>query len=198
MKIGSARFVKSATKVREYPISDVPEVAFAGRSNVGKSSLMNRLMERKNLVKVSGTPGKTRLLNFFMVNDAISLVDLPGYGYAKVSKSERDAWRPMIENYFDARHQLRALVCICDLRRGVEDDDLQLIESAPHWGFQPILVLTKADKFGKNAGKRQRDKVAKAINWPAADIVLFSSKSGLGRELLWERILSTTGAEPGA
>ena len=185
MKIKSAEFVKSAVHPDDYPAPDLPEIAFAGRSNVGKSSLINALTERKSLVKTSGKPGHTRTLNFFVVNDMISFVDLPGYGYAKVSKKERAEWGMMIEAYLAQRASLRAVVCIVDIRRGFEEDDMMLVEAAPGFGFQPILVLTKAD----NA----RRKIAKEMGCKPDELVLFSSTKGWGRDELWQRILNLAG-----
>lgn len=197
MKIKFAEFVKSATEPRDYAAADKPEVAFAGRSNVGKSSLINTLVNRKNLVRTGKKPGRTQTINFFNVNDELYLVDLPGYGYARVSKSERHAWGPMIETYLDIRHSLKALVCIMDIRRGVEDDDLQLIEAAPHFGVQPILVFTKADKLSKNKRKQRRDEIARGFGGEVdpEELLLFSSTERIGKRALWKQIKVLTGIE---
>ena len=197
MKIKFAEFVKSATEPRDYAVADKPEVAFAGRSNVGKSSLINTLVNRKNLVRTGKKPGRTQTINFFNVNDELYLVDLPGYGYARVSKSERHAWGPMIETYLDVRHSLAALVCIMDIRRGVEDDDRQLIEAAPHFGVQPILVFTKADKLSKNKRQNRRDEIAREFGGEVdpEELLLFSSTERIGKGALWKQIKVLTGIE---
>ncbi len=129
MLITSAEFVTSAVRPQQYPPADLPEFAFAGRSNVGKSSLINTLVSRKKLVLTSSSPGKTRLINFFRVNDALMFVDLPGYGYARVSEDERRKWRPMIEKYLSGRENLKAVVVILDIRRTPNEEDAQLL----HW-----------------------------------------------------------------
>lgn len=188
MKIKTAEFVTSAAWPRDWPESDLPEIAFAGRSNVGKSSLINTLCERKNLVKTSGKPGHTRTINFFNINDQVMLVDLPGYGYAAVSKTERREWRQMIEAYLADRPNLLGVVCIIDIRRGFEDDDMLLITAAPGFGFQPIIVLTKADKLKTNARANTRRKIASGFGCKPDDLLLFSATKGWGRDELWQRI----------
>ncbi len=188
MKIKYAEFVTSATEPEDYPWPDRPEVAFAGRSNVGKSSLINTLVERNDLVETSKQPGRTRTVNFFDINDEFYLVDLPGYGYARVSKEQKRAWGPMIETYLDRRPTLEALVCVMDLRRGVEANDLQLIEAAPHFGTQPILVFTKADKLGKQKRRGRRREIADQFGVDPDEILLFSSKERIGKRDLWRRI----------
>lgn len=191
-------FVTSATRPSGYPPPELPEIAFAGRSNVGKSSLINALVNRKKLVKVSGTPGRTQLINFFQVNDALSLVDLPGYGFARVPASVKQTWGRMIEGYLGSRESLCAVVVIMDLRRGVQDDDMQLIEALPHYGIQPILVFTKADKFKKNARQQRRREIAREFGVRTDEILLTSSTKRLGLDPLWERMLWLTRPEVGA
>lgn len=188
-------FLKSATKRHHFPEGDVPEVVFAGRSNVGKSSLINALVGRKSLVKVSGTPGRTQLINFFNINDALYLVDLPGYGFAQVPHSVKEDWGRMIEGYLGDRKQLRTMVMIMDLRRGVEEDDQQLLESLPHYGIQPILVFTKADKYGRNAMFQRRREIAESLSWPAEELLLVSSLKRTGLKELWKRICDLAGVE---
>lgn len=195
MKIKEVDFVTSATEPGEYPPPNLPEVAFGGRSNVGKSSLINTLVGRKDLVRVSKRPGRTRTINFYDVNGELYLVDLPGYGYAKVSKSERFGWGEMIESYLSVRRNLRAIVCIMDLRRGIEPDDTQLIEAAPHFGLHPIMVLTKADKLGTSARKNRVREVADEFGAEPDDFVLFSSEERLGKKELWNRIKTITGID---
>ena len=193
MKINSAEFITSAAWPRDWPESALPEIAFAGRSNVGKSSLINTLCERKNLVKTSGKPGHTRTINFFVVNEAVTFVDLPGYGYAAVSKKERQQWSEMIEAYLAGRPNLLGVVCIADLRRGFEDDDMMLVRAAPDFAYQPILVLTKADKLKTNPRANQRRKVAADLGCRPQDLILFSATKGWGRDDVWKRIRELTG-----
>ncbi len=193
--IKTVEFVKSGTRPQHFPEGDLPEVAFAGRSNVGKSSLINALVGRKSLVKVSGTPGRTQLVNFFEVNNALSLVDLPGYGFAKVPEPVRRKWGKMIEGYFASRGTLRAVVVIMDLRRGVEEDDMQLIEALPHYGIQPILAFTKGDKFKRNARKNRVHEIAEEIGARPKDIIVTSATKRTGLDVLWKRIIDLSGAE---
>lgn len=193
MHVKKAEFVKSATAPEHYPPPDRPEVAFAGRSNVGKSSLMNTLLNRTGLVRVSRQPGRTQLVNFFDVNDELYLVDLPGYGFAKVPEDVKAAWGPMIEGYLASRPNLAAMVCIMDIRRGMEEDDRQLIEAAPHFGVQPILVFTKADKLSKQKRKQRQIDIANQFGVHKDEIILFSSLKKFGMDQVWRRIEELTG-----
>jgi GTP-binding protein len=188
VKIEYAEFVTSATEPDQYPWPDRPEIAFGGRSNVGKSSLINTLIERQDLVETSKQPGRTRTINFFDVNDEFYVVDLPGYGYAKVSREERKAWGPMIETYLQQRRNLEAIVCVMDVRRGLEADDLQLIEAAPHFGIQAVPVFTKADKLGKQKRQTRRREIADILGVEPDEILLFSSEERIGKRDLWRRL----------
>lgn len=189
MKIRNARYLKSGTKPTHYPPADLPEVAFAGRSNVGKSSLMNALLERKNLVRVSSTPGRTQLLSWFEVNASMRFCDLPGYGFAKVPAEMRAGWQTMVGTYLERRDCLLALAILVDVRRGFQDDDMALVEACASFGLQPILVGTKVDKLKSNALFNQKRAMAKAVGAdPDHDIVWTSAANGAGREALWRRI----------
>lgn len=190
MIIKAAEFITSAVKPSQYPEALHPEVAFAGRSNVGKSSLINTLVNRKRLVKTSSTPGRTQLINFFAVNDNLSLVDLPGYGYAKVPPAVKRSWGPMIETYLKGRASLKAVVLILDLRRipGIEEQNF--IDWLVRYQRTPILVLTKADKLSASAGKRQRQAIAAALGVDDSALILFSAKTRLGRPEVWSAIES--------
>lgn len=189
MKIKEAKFVKSGTKPVHFPDNSLPEIAFAGRSNVGKSSLLNTILDRKKLVKVSGKPGHTRLLNWFSVNDQLLLCDLPGYGFARVPPSEREAWGRMINTYLSERDNLLALAILFDVRRGLEEDDRQLLDACAEFHLQPILVGTKCDKLKPNALQTAKHRIAREAGMDAKrDIIWFSSLSGEGREALWRRI----------
>ena len=188
MKITSAEFVTSATKPSQYPPEGLPEIAFAGRSNVGKSSLINVLVNRKRLVKTSSTPGRTQLINFFDINDHTTFVDLPGYGYAKVPASVRKKWGPMIETYLSGRSTLKGVVMIQDIRRTPREEEHNLIEWLEHYAIPSILVLTKTDKLSKTKLAKQRAAVARSLALDPGDLILFSAKSRAGRENVWKAI----------
>ena len=149
MKIVSVEFLTSAVRKDQYPPEGVPEIAFAGRSNVGKSSLINLLMNRKKLAKVSQNPGKTRTINFFTVNGSFRIVDLPGYGFARVSKAEAEKWGPMMEAYLSSRPDLLKVVQLVDVRHAPSAQDKQMYEYLQYYGLDGLVVATKADKVGK-------------------------------------------------
>lgn len=177
-------FLDSVYKANKLPAPDYPEIAFAGRSNVGKSSLMNTLVKRRNLVKVSSKPGKTQSLNYFLVDDRLYLVDLPGYGYAKVPKAMQDAWQKLITGYLESRETLRCVVVIVDLRHGVKVQDLELVNWLRVAQRPYLLVYTKKDKLSRNEQNKQAAALDAGFGVAAADRLLFSSKTGDGRELL--------------
>jgi GTP-binding protein len=188
MIIKSAEFVKSAVKPSQYPQDNLPEIAFAGRSNVGKSSLINTLVNRKNLVKTSSTPGRTQLINFFKVNDALSFVDLPGYGYAKVPVAVKKEWGPMVENYLSTRSALMGVVLIMDLRRNPQDEELDFISWLEEFNIARILVLTKIDKLSKSKQIQQRQLISKRLGVASSDLHLFSAKTRMGKDAVWNSI----------
>ncbi len=188
MHIKSAKFITSAVKPSQYPPPEFPEVAFAGRSNVGKSSLLNVLVNRKNLVKTSKTPGRTQLINFFMVNDSISLVDLPGYGYAKVPEKVKRSWGPMIENYLSMRVSLTSVVLIMDIRRTPKIDEFNFIDWLNQRNIPCIPILTKIDKLSKNKQIKQRSIIGKKLGIPADELIGFSAKSRAGLANVWQAI----------
>ena len=179
MKILSAKFVTSAAWPKQFPVDGRPQVAFAGRSNVGKSSLINAILNRKNLVKTSATPGKTQLINFFLINDDFYCVDLPGYGYAKAPRSVVDAWAPMIEGYLRDSPQIRAVVVLLDIRRDPDARDVRLLEWLRHYGVPAFYVLTKADKLKRGEAAKARQSIAKALGL-AEPPLLTSVLSGQG------------------
>jgi GTP-binding protein len=188
MKIVSADFVTSAEEPSHYPGEGLPEVAFAGRSNVGKSSLINTLVNRKRLARVSSTPGHTRLINFHRINNKYMFADLPGYGYAKVSKKERERWKRMVETYLVSRQELKAAVLIMDLRRTPRADELDLIGFLTGNGITPVLVATKADKLGKTKRVKPLKEMAKALGIAPEAIIAFSMVTGEGRDALWRKL----------
>ena len=195
MKIKSATFDKSAARADQYPPAVLPEIAFAGRSNVGKSSLINTLLNRKHLVKTSGTPGKTRLINFFVVNSAFSLVDLPGYGYARVPVSERKHWGKMVETYLRTRPTLKGVVVLQDIRRMPGEEENELLDFLGYYSLPAIFVLTKADKFSNNKQAAHAGKIRQEMGLAADEIVCFSAKSRQGVDTLWEMIAGLLGSE---
>jgi GTP-binding protein len=188
MIISSAQFVKSAVTPSQYPPADLPEIAFTGRSNVGKSSLINTLVNRKHLVKTSATPGRTRLINFFVLNTAFSFVDLPGFGYAKVPAAVRKSWGPMIETYLSTRKTLKGVVLIMDIRRIPGLQELNFIQWLRYYTIPAILVLTKSDKLSKNKQITQRKAIADALGVPKEEPILFSAKSRMGKDDLWDAL----------
>lgn len=187
MIIKSAIFVKSAVKPDQYPEPVFPEIAFAGRSNVGKSSLINSLLNRKQLVKTSRTPGRTQLINFFIINESVYFVDLPGYGYAKVPVKIKKQWGPMVESYLFNRKNLRAVVLLMDIRRTPKEEEKKLLYLFHQLNLQTILVLTKADKVSRNKQIAQLSLYAKSLFINKENLFLFSAKNLQGKE----RIMKT-------
>ena len=162
----------------------MPEIAFAGRSNVGKSSLMNRLLNRRNLVKTSAKPGKTQSLNYFLLPDRLYLVDLPGYGYAKVSKTMQAAWQSLITGYLESRANLQCVVIIVDLRHAMKVADLQLVDWLRNKGVPFFLVYTKADKLSANQRSKNGAVLDAGFGVSGSERLFFSAKTGLGRDRL--------------
>ncbi|WP_244835273.1 ribosome biogenesis GTP-binding protein YihA/YsxC [Clostridium sp. BJN0001] len=160
MRIKQSEFIISAVKKAQYPIDNRAEIAFVGKSNVGKSSLINAITNRRKLAKVSQTPGKTRLINFFLINNDFYLVDLPGYGYAKVSKSEKEKWGKIIETYLTGREELKRVVLLVDSRHKPTSDDILMHEWIKHFGYDEIIIATKSDKL-KNSEFKKNEKVIK-------------------------------------
>ena len=195
MKIKTADFVLSANSPSHFPDEGLPEVAFAGRSNVGKSSLLNKLVNRKALAKTSGKPGHTRMLNFFRINEKFMFVDLPGYGFAKVSKTERYKWKEMVETYFLSSEELRAVVLIMDIRRKPGIEEKELIGFLTAEGITPILVVTKADKFGKTKRVKPLRVIGDELGVPHTNLLVFSSHTGEGKEKLLKKIVEILGPD---
>ncbi len=191
MKIRTAEILTSCSKPSQFPATGLPEVAFLGRSNVGKSSLLNALVQRKKLARTSSTPGKTRLIHFFRVEAGsaeLLFVDLPGYGWAKVSKKERKGWQNLIESYLEDRPQLRAAMLLQDIRREISEDETLLLDWLAERGVPSLVVLTKCDKLKLMRRKERVRKLRAAIDSKDVEVVATSSQSGEGIEALWRAI----------
>ncbi len=191
MKVLSSDWEATAAGVEGFPDEGLPEIAFLGRSNVGKSSLLNRLLKRKNLARTSSTPGKTRLLHFYRVRGAersLLFVDLPGYGYAQVSKGERLKWKRLIETYLEVREALVGAVLLHDVRRDVTDDEVDLLSWLDEQGVPSVLALTKTDKLKPNARTQRLKKLRSEVAIVASRVVATSATSGDGIPQLWEAL----------
>lgn len=188
MIVKSAEFIKSSTNPSNYPETNLPEIAFAGRSNVGKSSLINVLVNRKGLVRTSSTPGRTQLLNFFDINGIFNLVDLPGYGFAKVPLAIKKAWGPMMRTYLRERPNLKGVVILFDIRRVPGEEDLNLLDWLEEYEIPTIPVITKSDKISKTKRNRQIGPILEATGLPRDAFTLFSALTRDGRDEIWERI----------
>jgi GTP-binding protein len=171
------------------PESPLPEIAFAGRSNVGKSSLLNALVRRKSFARVSRTPGRTREINFFRINNGFVLVDLPGYGYARVSKAKKSEWRPLIESYLRRTTQLRGIVLLLDIRREPSDDDREMLDFLAELEVPTIVALTKTDKLSKAAARERAAEISRQLSLEPDQVISFSAHTGEGRIELLEAIM---------
>lgn len=181
--------VISAVRPDQYPEEGYPEFALAGRSNVGKSSFINRMIGRKALARISSKPGKTQTLNFYKIEEQLFFVDVPGYGYAKVSKREREAWGKMIERYFTAREPLKAVVQIVDIRHEPSNDDCMMYDFLKHYNIPVIIIATKADKIPKGKWDKHKKMVKQTLNMDPTDpLIVFSSEKGLGYDEAWAEI----------
>lgn len=189
MKVTKAEFIISAVGPNQYPEDALPEIALAGRSNVGKSSLINRMINRKNLARTSSTPGKTQHLNYYRVNDQLYFVDVPGYGYAKVSKSQREVWGKMIEKYLQERETLKLVLQIIDLRHPPTKDDELMYDWLKAYELPVCVVATKADKVPKSRWQKHLKIIKEALVLRAGDpLILFSAEEGIGKDELWAQI----------
>jgi len=194
--IQNADIIISAVQEEQYPDSVLPEIAIAGRSNVGKSSLINKLLNRKKLARTSSKPGRTRTINFFNIEDELIFVDVPGYGYAKVSKKELEKWNHMMEEYFSTRETLAKVVLITDLRHKPTQLDVQMYEYLKYLNIPVLIVATKADKVKRGVRTRHLNDVYTTLNVIEGDAVIpFSSETGEGTDDVWNNILMDLGIE---
>lgn len=189
MKVNKIEFVKSSVWPDQYPPATMPEIAFVGRSNVGKSSLINTLVGRKNLAKTSNTPGRTQLINFFTINETVSFVDLPGYGFAKVSQAVKKNWGEMIEVYLRERQNLAMVILILDIRRDPSDDDLSLRDWLESYRIPYLYILTKADKLSNNQAVNRLRIIEKILHVSAGvKPILFSAITQKGKSEVWQAL----------
>lgn len=194
--IQKAEIIISAVGEDQYPNLLLPEVAIAGRSNVGKSSLINKLLNRKKLARTSSKPGRTRTINFFNIADELIFVDVPGYGYAKVSKQELEKWSEMLEHYFETRKELEKVILIVDFRHKPTQQDVQMYEYLKYLNLPVLILATKADKVKPGVRDRHMQQVLNTLNvYEEDDVVAFSAITGEGVETVWEIILEDLGIE---
>jgi GTP-binding protein len=193
MKVTKSELAHVAVKPEQYPTSRLPEIALSGRSNVGKSSFINKMINRKGLARTSQRPGKTQTLNFYEINELLYFVDVPGYGFAKVPKTERDAWGRMIETYLQDREQLKAVIQIVDLRHPPSADDKMMYNWLKHFEIPVIVVATKSDKIPKGKWQKHLKVIKNDLQKVESDpLLLFSSETAQGKEQIWKTILHYT------
>ncbi len=192
MTIRSARFILSLDRLRPFPGQGLPEIAMAGKSNVGKSSMINSVLGNSKLARISSAPGKTRLINFFKVNDQFWLVDLPGYGFAKAPKAERDRWAAMIEGYLQGSEHLKRVLHLVDIRHEPTRDDQMMVEYLRHYDIPFTVVATKADKLSKAARGRSIPVICRTLAVQPWEVIPYSSEDGTGRERILELLETET------
>ncbi|AKP48010.1 MULTISPECIES: ribosome biogenesis GTP-binding protein YihA/YsxC [Bacillus] len=186
MNVHEAELVISAVKPEQYPKEDLPEFALAGRSNVGKSSFINKMVNRKSLARTSSNPGKTQTLNFYRIENKLYFVDVPGYGYARVSKKEREAWGQMIETYLTTRKQLKLVLLLVDLRHPPTNDDVMMYDFLKYYDIPCMVIATKADKIPRGKWQKHVKQVKQTLKFdPADEIIIFSSETGEGKDKTW-------------
>ena len=191
MKIRSSEIVVSAIRKEQYPEEGLPEIALVGRSNVGKSSATNALLNRRNFARTSQTPGKTRTINFYKINNEFYFVDLPGYGYAKVSKSEKDKWGVIMERYLQDRQELCAIFLLVDIRHEPTNDDVMMYEWIKHFGYNCVVIATKADKISRGQYQKHISIIRKKLNLAKDEKVIpLSSSKKTGVEDVWNEIIA--------
>lgn len=189
MNVTKAEMIITAGLSSQFPVHDMPEIAFAGKSNVGKSSLLNAMLNRKALARTSSQPGKTQTINFYSVQDTYMFVDLPGYGYAKVSKTDRERWGKLIEGYLEKREQLKKIILLIDIRHEVGNNDKMMYDWIKHYHNEVIVVATKMDKIKRSQVQKHLSMIRKGLNlMPEDKLVGFSSETKQGKEELWKVI----------
>ncbi|HDI3420953.1 TPA: YihA family ribosome biogenesis GTP-binding protein [Listeria monocytogenes] len=189
MDVNNVELIISAVRPEQYPETDLPEYALAGRSNVGKSSFINTMIRRKSMARISQKPGKTQTLNFYKIEEALFFVDVPGYGFAKVSKTEREKWGVMIETYITSREQLRGVIQIVDLRHKPTEDDRMMYEFLKYYDIPVFVVATKADKIPRSKWQKNAKIVRETLDFDPDDkFVLFSSETKMGKDEAWQFI----------
>ncbi len=193
MDINKARYELTAVKPDQYPTVEIPEIAFVGRSNVGKSSIINTLLNRRGLARVSSEPGKTRGINFYNIDDTMYFVDLPGYGFAKVSKDEKASWGRMIETYLNQRKQLKMVLMLVDIRHQPTADDRMMYDWIAERGLTHLVIATKADKISRGQVQGKLSEIRKALQIKAgAGLVAYSSETKQGRDQVWNELERAT------
>ena len=191
MKIRSSEIEVSAIRKEQYPKEGLPEIALVGRSNVGKSSATNALLNRRNFARTSQTPGKTRTINFYKINNEFYFVDLPGYGYAKVSKSEKDKWGVIMERYLQDREELCAIFLLVDIRHEPTNDDVMMYEWIKHFGYNCVVIATKADKISRGQYQKHISIIRKKLQLKKDEKVIpLSSSKKTGVEDVWNEIIA--------
>ncbi len=191
MKIRSSEITMSAVNKKQYPSEGVPEIALAGRSNVGKSSVINGLLNRKNFARTSSTPGKTRTINFYLINNEFYFVDLPGYGYARVSKTEKEKWGSIMERYLEDREELCAILLLVDVRHEPTSDDKMMYDWIKYFGYNCVVVATKADKISRGQYQKHISAIRKKLEMPKEEkVIVTSSSKKIGIDELWDEIVS--------
>lgn len=191
MKVNKAEIIISAVSEKQYPTEQIPEFALAGRSNVGKSSFINKMIQRKNLARTSSKPGKTQTLNFYKINDIFHFVDVPGYGYAKVSKTEREKWGHMLEEYFTKRKQLKAALLVTDIRHEPTKDDCIMYDFLQHYELPIIVIATKLDKIPKGKRTAHLKRIRETLGMRKEDVLIpFSSETAEGKDEAWRLLES--------
>lgn len=190
MKIRSSEITMSAVNKSQYPAEGIPEIALAGRSNVGKSSIINTLLNRRNFARTSQTPGKTRTINFYLINNEFYFVDLPGYGYAKIAKSEKEKWGGIMERYLESRQELCSIFLLVDIRHEPTADDKLMYELIKHFGYNCVVIATKEDKISRGQYQKHISIIRKKLQMESSEKVIpVSSLKKTGVEELWEEIV---------
>lgn len=198
MNVQNVALKTVAGSIKQFPEDTLPEIAFVGKSNVGKSSLINSLLGRKSLARTSSAPGKTRTINWYEVDEKLFFVDLPGYGYAKVSKAEQLKWGKVIETYLHKRESLRLVLLLVDVRHAPGEGDQMMMDWLRHYGVPTLVVATKSDKIKRSQHEKQKKIIREVLGIGKEDLLLYSSETKAGRDEVWSRIMGLTMKEDAA